>query len=78
MSTNQVLMFGFLGPLMILWVLHEFGFNTPVVRVLCWIVRAVTFGKWRPKAEDVDGVAAISVSGVGLGILTVVLASWVS
>lgn len=66
------------APLLILWALHELGWNTPVAKALCAVVGFVTLGHWHPKADHLDDSAAIAVSGTGLAIVTLLTGMFVS
>lgn len=66
------------APVLILWALHELGWNTPVTKALCALVEAATLGHWRPKAEQLDDSATIAVSGAGLAILALLIGTIVS
>lgn len=66
------------APLLILWALHELGWNALVAKALCAAVGAVTLGHWCPKAEQLDDSAAIAVSGAGLGVLTLLIGIFIS
>jgi hypothetical protein len=66
------------APLLILWALHELGWNTLVAKALCAVVGVVTVGHWRPKAEQLDDSAAIAISGAGLGVLTLLIGIFIS
>lgn len=66
------------APVLILWALHELGWNAPVAKALCALVGAATLGHWRPKAEQLDDSAAIAVSGAGLAMVTLLIGTIVS